>query len=186
MTKETTTHVCPVERAGALDMNLRRLVHHPQKIFGNYIQEGMTVLDFGCGPGFFTIDVAKMVGENGKVIAADLQQGMLDKVNLKMNKHKVGHRINLHQCGADTIGLKEQVDFAYAFFVVHEVPDQEKLFKDLSEVVKKGGKFYMAEPRGHVKKNDFEASVALAKKQGFYPFEHKKVAIGRVVVFEKG
>jgi ubiquinone/menaquinone biosynthesis C-methylase UbiE len=39
----------------------------------------MTVLDIGCGPGFFTIDMARMVGDSGRVIAADLQAAMLQK-----------------------------------------------------------------------------------------------------------
>jgi ubiquinone/menaquinone biosynthesis C-methylase UbiE len=35
----------------------------------------MTVLEVGCGPGFFTLDIAEMVGESGKIIAADVQDG---------------------------------------------------------------------------------------------------------------
>jgi ubiquinone/menaquinone biosynthesis C-methylase UbiE len=66
--------VCSVERAGALDISLRKLLQNPQKILKPFIKEGMTVADLGCGPGFFTIEMAKMVGNNGKVTAVDLQE----------------------------------------------------------------------------------------------------------------
>ncbi|KAB3547857.1 MAG: SAM-dependent methyltransferase, partial [ANME-2 cluster archaeon] len=48
-------HVCPVESAGGLDNRVRRLLQNPQKILGNYVKEGMTALDLGCGPGFFSV-----------------------------------------------------------------------------------------------------------------------------------
>ncbi|MCP4372916.1 MAG: SAM-dependent methyltransferase, partial [Deltaproteobacteria bacterium] len=54
--------ICPVERAGSLDSRIRRWLQNPQKILKPYIKEGMTVLDVGCGPGFFSIDMAQMVG----------------------------------------------------------------------------------------------------------------------------
>lgn len=69
--------VCPVERAGSLDNIFRRWLQNPWKILRPYIKEGMTVLDFGCGPGYFTIAMAQMVGTSGWVIAVDLQEGML-------------------------------------------------------------------------------------------------------------
>jgi 2-polyprenyl-3-methyl-5-hydroxy-6-metoxy-1,4-benzoquinol methylase len=45
--------VCPVELAHSLDNTLRRWLQNPKNILAPYIQEGMTVLDVGCGPGFF-------------------------------------------------------------------------------------------------------------------------------------
>jgi 2-polyprenyl-3-methyl-5-hydroxy-6-metoxy-1,4-benzoquinol methylase len=53
--------VCPVERAASLDNRIRRWLQNPQKILRPYIEKGMTVLDIGCGPGFFSIDMAQLV-----------------------------------------------------------------------------------------------------------------------------
>jgi len=75
--------ICPVERAGSLDSKFRRWLQNPRKILGPYVEEGMTVLDIGCGPGFFSIEMAQMVGPAGRVIACDLQGGMLQKVRDK-------------------------------------------------------------------------------------------------------
>jgi ubiquinone/menaquinone biosynthesis C-methylase UbiE len=79
-------HVCPVAIARFLDNRVRRWVQDPRKILSPYIKEGMTVLDIGCGPGFFTVDIARLVGKSGRVIAADLQEGMLRRLKEKIRK----------------------------------------------------------------------------------------------------
>jgi len=84
MSKEKNLSICPVERSGGLDNRLRRWLQNPQKIVMPYIKPGMTVLDLGCGPGFFAVEIARLLNDSGKVIAADLQQGMLDKVSKKV------------------------------------------------------------------------------------------------------
>jgi ubiquinone/menaquinone biosynthesis C-methylase UbiE len=84
MSKENHPYVCPVQYAGSLDNFIRRLVHKPRRILEAHVGKGMTVLDLGCGPGYFTIELAKLVGEEGRVIAADIQQGMLDTVTGKI------------------------------------------------------------------------------------------------------
>lgn len=52
--------VCPVEIAGSPDNDLRRLLQNPLKILSPYVKEGMTAVDVGCGPGFFTIPMAHL------------------------------------------------------------------------------------------------------------------------------
>jgi len=47
--------ICPVRYSGRLDNKIRKLFQNPQKILGNYVKDGMTVLDLGCGPGFFRL-----------------------------------------------------------------------------------------------------------------------------------
>jgi ubiquinone/menaquinone biosynthesis C-methylase UbiE len=90
--------VCSVERAGSLDNRIRRWIQDPQKILRPYIEEGMTVLDLGCGPGHFSIALAQMVGKSGRVIAADLQEEMLQKLRDKIQGTELEERITLHKC----------------------------------------------------------------------------------------
>src|SRR4030065_2259766 len=115
--------VCPVERAGSLDNRIRRWIQDPRKILRPYIGEGMTVLDLGCGPGFFSVDIAQMVGQSGRVIASDLQEGMLRKLRDKIQGTELEERITLHKCEENKIGLSENVDFILAFYMVHEIPN---------------------------------------------------------------
>jgi len=85
--------ICPVEKAGILDNKIRKWIQNPQKILGHYIKEGMTVLDIGCGPGFFSIDMAQIVGKSGRIIACDLQEGMLQKLRNKIKGTEFEERI---------------------------------------------------------------------------------------------
>ena len=65
--------MCPLGAARMFDNLLRLLIHQPRRVLREYVKAGSKVLDFGCGLGFFSIAMAKMVGEGGLVIAADLQ-----------------------------------------------------------------------------------------------------------------
>ncbi len=128
MTNKAKQRVCPVEQAGGLDNKLRKLLQNPQKILKPYVKNGMTVLDLGCGPGLFSLEIAKMISDLGKVIAADLQAGMLDIVKRKIEGTELEQRIELHRCKENCIELKEKVDFVLAFYVVHEIPGKDNLF----------------------------------------------------------
>jgi ubiquinone/menaquinone biosynthesis C-methylase UbiE len=63
-----------------LNNTLRRLFKSTEKILGQYIRNGDRVLDIGFGPGYFARSIAKMVGDDGCVIAADLEDELQDIV----------------------------------------------------------------------------------------------------------
>ncbi len=178
--------VCPVERAGSLDNRFRRWLQDPRKIVGPYIEAGMTVLDLGCGPGFFTIDMARMVGKSGRVIASDLQEGMLRKLRDKIQGTELEERITLHRCEADRIGVSENVDFVLAFYMVHEVPNQEELFYEIGSILKPNGQLLIVEPPFHVSKTAFAETVRKARSAGFITVERPKVLFSKTVIMKKG
>jgi len=182
MTKEKKQTICPVERAGGLDNSFRKFLQNPQKILKPYISEGMTVLDLGCGPGFFTLEIAKMLNNTGKVIAADLQQGMLEKINQKIKNTKLEKRIDLHKCEQDKVGVTENVDFILAFYVIHEVPNQGKLFTELKSILKPDGAILIIEPKVHVSKQSFEEMINKTKDIGFEVADRPKVFFSRTVL----
>ena len=126
--KKEKNRVCPVFLANLLGGRIRKWLQNPQKILSPYIREGMTVLDVGCGSGFFSIELAKMVGRNGKVISADLQDGMLQKLANKIRGTELEGRIELIKCEKDKINVQEKIDFGLAFFVVHESSNKEPFF----------------------------------------------------------
>jgi ubiquinone/menaquinone biosynthesis C-methylase UbiE len=160
--------VCPVELANSLDGKIRRWLQNPQKILSPYIREGMTVLDVGCGPGFFSIELAKMVGRNGKVISADLQDGMLQKLSNKIRGTELEERIKLVKCDKDKINVSENIDFGLAFYMVHEIPNKEPFFKELKSILNEKGQILIVEPKlFHVSKKKFESTTKLAENIGF-------------------
>ena len=178
------SHLCPAEKAGALDNSFRKLVQNPQKILQPYIKEGMTVLDVGCGPGFFSIEMAKMLNGSGKVIAADVQQGMLDIIRDKINGTPLEQRIELHRSDFDNIGIIEKVDFVLAFWMVHEVRNQKKFIEELTSILKPNGIILIIEPKFHVSKKAFVATIDMIKEIGFIIINNPKVFFSRAIALK--
>ena len=176
--------VCPVAYAHLLDMRWRRWWQNPRRILGPYVKEGMTVLDVGCGPGFFTVDLARMVGAAGQVIAADLQEGMLRILREKIRGTEVEDRITLHRCEETRIGYSGQVDFILAFFMAHEVPDQAAFFDELHSILKPSGRIYLSEPPIRVSREEFEETLAVAQLAGFRIAERPKLRFSKAVVLQ--
>jgi ubiquinone/menaquinone biosynthesis C-methylase UbiE len=174
--------ICPVERAGGLDNSVRRLFQNPNKIMHEFIKEDMHVLDLGCGPGYFTIEIAKLLKGSGQVIAADLQEGMLAKVKNKIRGTELEERIILHQCEDNKIGITEKVDFVLAFYMVHEVPDPKKLFDELRSILKLNGKLFIIEPKIHVTKKMVIDMIDQLKDSGFEIIDRPKVFFSRAIL----
>ena len=176
MMKREKNRVCPVELAGSLDNKVRRLFQNPGKILVPYIAEGMKVLDIGCGPGYFTIEIAKIIGNSGKVFAMDLQEGMLQNICDKIKGTELENRIFLIKNEKDSFGIPEKVDFILAFYMVHEVPDKEALFKGLKGNLKKNGQLLLVEPKlFHVSRKEFKLTIEAAEKCGFETREGPKL-----------
>ena len=176
-------HVCPWWLAYTFDNPLRRLIHNPEKMFGEYVAEGMTVLDVGSGMGYFSLGLAGIVGDTGKVISVDLQQKMLDVMQKRASKAGLSHRIMPHLCEADNLNLNIPVDFALAFWMVHETPDPEFFFKQIVSILKPDGKLLYTEPSFHVPLKQFEMLCAAAQKTGLKKINNLKIAFSRAALF---
>jgi ubiquinone/menaquinone biosynthesis C-methylase UbiE len=177
--------VCPWQLAPIIDNRLRSLVHNPQKIFAPYVARGMTVLDVGCGAGFASLGLARLVGEEGLVIAADLQSKMLRMVKERAMRAGLSDRIRIHLCGRDRIGVREELDFAVAFFMVHEVPDVQAFLAEICTLLKPGGRFFITEPKIHVGLRAFHQIMGKAQVVGFEIAERPSVRFGRTVLLVK-
>lgn len=176
--------VCPVEIAGTLDNQFRRWFQDPRKILRPYVAPGMTVLDFGCGPGFFSIDMAQMVGSSGRLIAVDLQEGMLRRFQNKIRGTVLEERVIMHKCGADKIGVTEKVDFILAFYVVHELVHQANFFKEIKSILNVNGVVLVAEPPFHVSKKDFNRMLICARESELAVHEGPKVLFSKTAILK--
>ena len=177
--------VCPWQIVYLFDNFLRPLIHNPRKLFGPYVRAGMTVLDIGCGRGFTSLGLARLVGEEGLVIAADLQPQMLDMVKERAARVGLSNCIRIHCCEASRIGVQEELDFVVAFFMVHEVPDARTFFEEIFTLLKPGGRFFLTEPKVHVSSRDFGQLVQKAQVVGFKIAEKPSVRLGRTVLLVK-
>ena len=181
---ERYERICPVEYAGGLDSRARKWLQDPAKILNGRVREGMVVLELGCGAGFFTTEIARLVGKSGKVIAADLQEGMLEIVRDKIRGTDMEGRIVLHKCAEDKIGVTEKVDLALAFFMVHEVADKRKMLEEVKSLLKPDGSLYIIEFRMHPPKRSFENMVKMARDAGLVETEMPRFLLSRAIVLK--
>jgi len=124
---------------------LARANHSRAVVQGLGLARGMTVLDAGCGPGRITIPLAKAVGPDGMVVAADLQDGMLQRVTAKAQSTGLSN-VTTRQLGIGHGKLESGTfDRAVAAAVIGEIPDRDAAIHELFRCLKPGGRLAVAE-----------------------------------------
>jgi ubiquinone/menaquinone biosynthesis C-methylase UbiE len=173
-------HVCPFWIGYLLLSPLRRLFESPEHMLGPFVDKDMIVLEPGCGMGYFTLPLARMVGPGGKVVALEIQDRMFSVLNRRARKAGLMERIETRLAHADSLGLVSlsgQVDFTAAIHMVHEVNDPFSFLSEVWTALKWGGKLLLVEPRHHVTQRDFDQTLSLACRAGF-SHGHMPVAKG--------
>ncbi len=178
-------HTCPWWLGYALANPFRRILHDPEKILAPFVREGMTVLDLGSGMGFFSLDMARLVGARGKVICVDLQQEMLDALHKRVGRAGLAERIRLQRAAQDDIHVAGPVDFALAFWMAHEVSDVQKFLGQVFPALKPSGSMLLVEPRIHVSARKFQSIIEHARDSGFTVGEAPLVSISRSAILRK-
>ena len=85
------------------------------------LKEGQNVLEVGCGPGFFTIPAAKIVGENGRVFANDINPFAIKRVEKKISKSDVKNVTVMQEDVTKTSLATNSIDLAFFFGVIHSL-----------------------------------------------------------------
>ena len=163
-------HVCPWWIGLALASPLRRVFYTPRNVLEPYVRDGMLVLEPGPGMGFFTLELALLVGNSGKVIAVDLQKEMLDRLRHRARKKGISDRIDIRLADANGLHIDDlagRVDFVLAFAMVHEVPDKKRFFSDMLSTLRPEGRLLISEPAWHVRDADFRITLDTALGVGF-------------------
>ncbi len=179
------THVCPWWFTPSFDNPLRRLFHDPQAILVPFVREGMRVADLGCGMGYFTVPLAELVGPGGHVQAVDLQPRQLAQVERRARRRGVRGTIELVLAEPTDLKLTPPLDFVLAFWMVHEVPDAEALFRQIAAALAPGGRVLVAEPRVHVRARELETTLALARRAGLEPAAGPRIAVSRTALLTR-
>ncbi len=145
-------------------------MHDPAAILRPFVTAGMTVFEPGPGMGFFTLELARLVGPRGRVVAVDVQPRMLSALRRRAAKAGLLDRIDVRQGSADGMGvadLEGRVDFVLAFAVVHELSSAERFFAEASAALAPGGRLLLVEPASHVPERDFAGTLRAAEQSGF-------------------
>ena len=180
---------CPWQAGPILTASIRKLLHNPERILSPYVAEGKTAMDIGCGMGFFTLPMSRIVGKNGTVIAVDLQPKMLEGLKKNADREYAGeteeNNITLHQCAFDSLQVGKwngTVDFALIFWMLHEVPDSESLIRELHAVLSPKGRLLFVEPMMHVSDAKFQNSLNIMMESGFMAIYTPKITMSRAAL----
>ena len=185
MTTQNRSHdVCSHKHAFWFDIWLRRIFQSPKKIVGEYVKPGNRVADIGCGPGYFSIDMAKMVGITGQVVCIDLQVEMLEMAKKKARKHNVMDRMTFHRSEPGRINIKNTtVDFILAFYMMHETTNPTGFMKEMKEMLDPDGKILVVEPRYHIDQKEYEYMLSQGNEAGLKVIDKPSKKGGRAVLF---
>jgi len=182
MNRPADIHLHPVENASALEGRFRRLLQNPGRILKKYIRQGMTVIDLGCGTGFFTLEIAELLDGKGKVIAIDVQEGMLEILKQKLKNSELKQYIQILNNPAQSLGFTEKADFILAFYSFHEMKYMDHIIQALKEIMNQKAKILISEQKGHVSEEMFESIVNNMINNGFTVYERPKIFLSRSVV----
>ena len=126
-------------RLMALTLKIRDIFSPPEKILEESgIQQGFQVLDFGCGPGSFTLAAARIIGESGKVYALDIHPLAVQTVQKKATKKKLPN-IETISSGCATGQPEQSIDVVILNDVFHEFKEPDNVLKELSRILKPNG-----------------------------------------------
>lgn len=176
-------HTCPRWLCFTFDNPLRRRFHDAAAILGPHVSPGDRVLDMGPGTGYFTIPLARLVGPDGTVVAADIQKAMLDAIERRAARAGVG---NVRTLLVDDRGLDPagRFDFALLFWMLHEVADRDALLRSVRDRLNEGGRVLVVEPKGHVRAALFDREMQAARAAGFEVVDRPRVAFSRAALLQ--
>jgi ubiquinone/menaquinone biosynthesis C-methylase UbiE len=140
------------------------------------INEGMTVLEAGFGPGFFTLPAAEMVGPSGHLYALELNQVALDHVRRKIEEGKFANLTLLLQDVTATEFDEESIDLAFFFGIFHKFPDPTAVLQEMHRILKPEG--IIAIQAGRV---PTEKIIDQVEESQMFKLEHKDGKILRFV-----
>ena len=141
------------------------------------IKEGQTILDFGCGPGHYSIAAAKMVGAKGKVYSLDIQPLAIQSVEKKAKKEGLTNIVTILS-NRDTRLPDQSIDVALAYDMIHMVNDKQALARELHRVLKPDG--VLSVIVGHIKVEDV---LKVLEEDGLFSLRDRQ---GRLVNLNKG
>jgi SAM-dependent methyltransferase len=163
-------HTCPWLMQYVFVSPLRRLLEPPEKLVGPFVRPGMTVVEPGCGFGFVSMELARLVGEKGKVISVDLEPRAVERLEERARKAGLAGRMELRSCEPRDLGLADfegLVDLIAVIHTLHEFEDLPGFLAQAAALLKPSGRLLVVEPKGHVRPASFQAELECCKLAGF-------------------
>ena len=141
-----------------MDNFIRRLISPPTKKIARFIRPGSTVADLGCGPGYFTIAIAELLGPNGRVYAADSDPKVIRVLQSKAEAGGFQRVIDARVTSAAEMKQipDASVDFVFANGVLCCMVDHKGALAEIKRILKRTGVAYLSVAKG-LRRNDVRA-----------------------------
>ncbi|MHA1667886.1 MAG: class I SAM-dependent methyltransferase [Candidatus Heimdallarchaeaceae archaeon] len=142
------------------------------------LEQGNVALEVGCGPGFFTIPAAKIVGEKGMIYALDINPYAIRKVQKKIQKEGIANVKTLLEDVRKTTLEDNSVDFVFFFGVIHSLMDSiDEVLGEMNRVLKEKGLLVIQKNRKSAQK-----IINIVTSKGVFQLLEEKM---RFIIFEK-
>ncbi|MCL5074164.1 MAG: methyltransferase domain-containing protein [Chloroflexi bacterium] len=137
---------CPFEATWLLENPFRKRFFGPQKILDHLgLRSDMRVLELGPGPGFFTLEAARRLGQGGRLYALDIQPRMIRRLRERLSGSGVNNVALLLGDGMALPFAAESLDLAFLVTVLGEIPDKDMALQELYRVLRPGGVLSVSE-----------------------------------------
>jgi uncharacterized protein len=123
----------------------RRLVAGPRRLLdASGVGAGQTVLEIGCGTGFYSVEAARRVGPSGRLVCLDLQRAMLLHTRRRMAAE--GQPGSFLQADASALPLRSEcLDRVLLVTVLGEIPSRGAALAEIKRVLRVGGVLSVSE-----------------------------------------
>lgn len=135
------------------------------------VRPGQTVCDIGCGNGFYTLPLAKQVGESGKVLAVDIQPEMLRLLDERAKAESVENIELITGTQTDPLLAPESVDLILLVDVYHEFSHPRQMLEAMHKALKPNGRIALAEFRLEDRNVPIKRLHKMSKKQILREYE---------------
>ena len=134
--------------AGWLDRPEREAEEAPSKAIAALdIPAGAVVADVGAGSGYYTVRLSRVVGSSGRVVATDLQAGMLDIIRAKIAREKLTNVELVLGRADDPVLPANTFDLVLMVDVYHELASPQVFVRKLKDALKPDGRLVLIEFR---------------------------------------
>jgi ubiquinone/menaquinone biosynthesis C-methylase UbiE len=125
------------------------------------IRPGQTVVDYGCGPGRYTVEMARLVGIDGEVIAVDLVELALQETQRKLEVSGFNnYDIKLAQ-GYDSGIADDTADIVFAIDMFHHIADTNAFLREVFRISKPDGLLILS--GGHMLRKTVKEKIAMSE-----------------------
>jgi ubiquinone/menaquinone biosynthesis C-methylase UbiE len=136
-------------RLMTLTYKFRDLFQNPRRSLEKArLRKGMSVVDYGCGPGSFTIPAAELVGHEGKVFGVDIHPLAISTVKRKASRKSLQNVETILLRGYETGIEASSIDRVLLIDTIHLIDDPDALFSEIHRMLKPDGLLFME--KGHM------------------------------------